>query len=76
MYMEPIPPELERSALPNMLSLMNMTKQVVGTVITVIVLLAWMAGPNARGALQPVNLRCALRVNPLGIGDSSPRLSW
>ena len=44
--------------------------------ITVIVLLAWMDGPNARGTLQPVNLRCALRVNPQGIGDISPRLSW
>ena len=23
-----------------------------------------------------MNLRCALRVNPQGIGDISPRLSW
>ena len=30
----------------------------------------------ARAALQPVNLRCGMRVNPLGIGDTSPRLSW
>ena len=27
-------------------------------------------------ALAPVDLRCALRVNPLGIGDVNPRLSW
>ena len=76
MYMEPIPPGLERFALPNMLCLMNMTKQAVGTVIAVLLLLAWMAVGDARAALQPVNLRCALRVNPLGIGDISPRLSW
>ena len=25
---------------------------------------------------MPVNLHCALRVNPLGIGDVVPRLSW
>ena len=31
---------------------------------------------KAQTALTPVNLRCALRVNPLGIGDVAPRLSW
>src|SRR6266850_6640231 len=55
---------------------MSVTKQIVGTVIAVIVLLAWMDGPNARGALQPVNLRSELRVNPLGLGTAAPRLSW
>ena len=29
-----------------------------------------------RRALSPVKLRCADRVNPLGIGDAIPRLSW
>lgn len=33
-------------------------------------------GGLAQGALLPVNLRCADRVNPLGIGDAAPRLSW
>jgi len=31
---------------------------------------------HAQGQLQPVNLRCGQRVNPLGIGDITPRLSW
>lgn len=29
-----------------------------------------------QGALQPSNLRTALRANPEGIGDTAPRLSW
>src|SRR3977135_3807223 len=53
-----------------------MTKQIIGTVIAVIVLLAWMDGEDAHGALQPVNLHSELRVNPLGIGTATPRLSW
>src|SRR5258707_6114781 len=39
-------------------------------------LLAGLAGGTTQAALSPVNLRCALRVNPLGIGDATPRLSW
>lgn len=40
-------------------------------------LLAWaLAVAGAQAALSPVNLRCAQRVNPLGIGDAAPRLSW
>jgi len=31
---------------------------------------------SIQGALVPVDLRCALRSNPLGIGDATPRLSW
>ena len=30
----------------------------------------------AQAALLQTNLHCALRVNPLGIGDANPRLSW
>jgi alpha-L-rhamnosidase len=31
---------------------------------------------QAHGAIYPVNLHCGQRVNPLGIGDATPRLSW
>src|SRR4029077_6917718 len=41
-----------------------------------ILLLAGVGGVKTQAALSPVNLRCALRVNPLGIGDPTPRLSW
>src|SRR5258705_3561737 len=44
--------------------------------IVVIVLAVWLYGGKAQAALAPVNLRCEQRVNPLGIGDSMPRLSW
>ena len=43
---------------------------------SVMVLVVWLGGLKAQGALSPVNLRCALRVNPLGIGDATSRLSW
>src|SRR5258706_12395991 len=46
------------------------------TRLLVIVLAMWLDGGKAQAALAPVNLRCAQRVNPLGIGDSTPRLSW
>lgn len=36
----------------------------------------WFTAFDACGAIFPVNLRCAQRVNPQGIGDSTPRLSW
>ena len=32
--------------------------------------------PALAQGLQPVYLRCQQRVNPLGIGDPAPRLSW
>jgi len=41
-----------------------------------LVLMAGLAAGKAQAALSPVNLRCALRVNPLGVGDVTPRLSW
>ena len=44
--------------------------------MTIIVLVTWLDGLKAQAALSPVNLRCALRVNPLGVGDVTPRLSW
>lgn len=53
-----------------------MTGRTLATAITVAVWVAWMSGLNALGALQPVNLRCELRVDPLGIGTVAPRLSW
>ena len=39
-------------------------------------LVTWLAGMQVQAALAPTNLRTALRVNPLGIGDVTPRLSW
>src|SRR5438874_6342927 len=46
------------------------------TRIVVIVLAVWLHGARAQAALSPVNLHCELRVNPLGIGTTTPRLSW
>jgi hypothetical protein len=46
-----------------------------GFVIAMLVM-GWTNSMKAQGALTPVDLRCALRVNPLGIGDANPRLSW
>src|ERR1039458_1593231 len=31
---------------------------------------------QAQGVLQPVDLRCEYRVNPLGVDAAAPRLSW
>jgi alpha-L-rhamnosidase len=55
---------------------MNIVKKFLGAVLGVVVLVAGLDGVTASAALSPVNLRCALRVNPLGIGDANPRLSW
>ena len=55
---------------------MNTTKRILVTLIAVLSLAASLAGARAQGSLQPVNLRCARRVNPLGIGDANPQLSW
>ena len=38
--------------------------------------MACLVGVETHAALLPVNLRCSQRVNPLGIGDLAPRLSW
>ena len=53
---------------------MNSTKNLIGKVLAAVVLVAFLAGISVSAA--PVNLRAALRVNPLGIGDANPRLSW
>ena len=55
---------------------MKMMKRVAAPVVAAGLLVAWLDGVEARGALQPVDLRCAQRENPLGIGDATPRLSW
>jgi len=55
---------------------MDLTKRIAGMAMAVIVLAARTDSANAQGALQPVNLRCGMRVNPLGVGDATPRLSW
>jgi alpha-L-rhamnosidase len=52
------------------------TRRIWARVFLVLGLLAVLRAENVAAALQPVDLRCALRVNPLGIGDSNPRLSW
>src|SRR5258708_2745534 len=44
--------------------------------MAVVVLVAWPENLRAQRALQPVNLRCEERVNPLGIGNTRPGLSW
>ncbi len=51
---------------------MSMFKNIIGKAVAVVALTAF----SASAALVPVDLRCALRVNPLGIGDPAPRLSW
>ena len=51
-------------------------KNMVRTAVIALVLVAGGASLKAQATVQPVDLRCALRVNPLGIGDATPRLSW
>lgn len=41
-----------------------------------ILLAAGAIASGAAGALQPANLRCDLRENPLGLGNPQPRFSW
>ncbi|EEF61585.1 glycoside hydrolase family 78 protein [Pedosphaera parvula] len=55
---------------------MNYSKHFVRTVLCAILFVTSVAGINAQAALPPVNLRCSNRVNPQGIGDVPPRLSW
>lgn len=44
--------------------------------MVVIVSIAWTSSLKAQGTLMPVYLRCEDRVNPLGIGNPTPELSW
>ncbi|MGA2557569.1 MAG: hypothetical protein ABSG04_14980, partial [Verrucomicrobiota bacterium] len=53
-----------------------MTNRVIGAVVVFLLLAGWMDSAKAQGALQPVNLRCEERVNPSGIGNTAPELSW
>ena len=55
---------------------MNIPKRTVGAAFAVILLAICTVNVEAQVALQPVNLRCQQRVNPLGVGDATPRLSW
>ena len=48
----------------------------VRTMLALLALVAWMAEAKAQAALQPVCLRCEKRVNPLGVGNVMPSLSW
>ena len=55
---------------------MGVAEKVPVAKISSILLVAWLYPLPMQAALQPVNLRCAQRVNPLGVGDTAPRLSW
>jgi len=55
---------------------MSITDKVPVGGIWSILLMAWLHPLPMQAALQAVNLRCAQRVNPLGVGDTTPRLSW
>ncbi len=50
--------------------------------ILILLTTSWLASHPAapasetEGSLRPANLRCEYAVNPLGIGEQSPRLSW
>ena len=55
---------------------MNIVKTHLGILFAVVVLGWWFDGVETQGALTPVSLHCSGRVNPLGIEDISPRLSW
>jgi alpha-L-rhamnosidase len=55
---------------------MNSAKNIIGTFLATVGLATGLTGAGASAAQPPVDLRCALRVNPLGIGDANPRLSW
>jgi alpha-L-rhamnosidase len=53
---------------------MKIAKKHIGLMLSAMAIV-WV-GAQAQGALPPVNLRCGMRTNPLGIGDTSLRLSW
>ena len=55
---------------------MSFPKTMEVVVMAVAAGMAGTEGVQAQSTLQPVNLRCGLRVNPLGVGDAAPRLSW
>jgi len=51
-------------------------RRIFGTIVAAGLLVAWTNNVTGQGVLQAVNLRCEQRVNPLGIGNPTPRLSW
>ena len=53
-----------------------MISRTVQTLMAILALAAWIQDAKAQGALQPVYLRCEKRVNPLGVGNVTPALSW
>ncbi len=44
--------------------------------MVIVALVAWLESAEAQSGLQSVNLRSEERVNPLGIGNAKPELSW
>jgi alpha-L-rhamnosidase len=54
---------------------MNFTK-VIARFAAAVLLLAWADRVDAQSTLQPVYLRCEQQVNPLGVGNATPHLSW
>jgi alpha-L-rhamnosidase len=54
---------------------MDYKKTLIGFITAFVLLAGSTVNIEAQG-LVPVNLRCALRTNPLGIDDTAPRLSW
>jgi hypothetical protein len=52
---------------------MNLAKKIMSAAGAVVGLMELAGGLQVSAAQPPVDLRCALRVNPLGIG---PRRSW
>jgi alpha-L-rhamnosidase len=52
-----------------------MTKKIF-PVLFLLTVLASCKGPSDRGLIQPVNLRCEYRTNPMGINTLQPGFSW
>lgn len=62
------------SPLPT--SILALKRNALRWVVPALLVLAGMKTVKAQGMIQPVYLRCEQRVNPLGIGAPTPRLSW
>ena len=56
--------------------MMHIKRNKFAMLIAGMMLAACLCGLKAQAALRPVALRCAERVNPPGVGDPNPRLSW
>src|SRR5690242_21921975 len=63
------------SFLPTAEFRMNLVKKILQMALAGVFLATWTTGTKAQGALEPVNLRCSGRANPLGIGDEIGRAS-